>query len=384
MERKPGAYLKGSNPVTKEITIGFPRMMKEAGELRVFLPGFIQFLVNEGASVYLEEGYGSRSGFTFEDYQGASPAVSICSREQAFQQDFVIVLRSPRLDEFKLLGKKSCIISMLHYPTRPRRVQLLKELNARAISMDSIVNDRNLRLMEDMRAVSWNGLEVAFDVLEERWPGLDRGDGKPFRVLVIGTGMVGKHAMDAATKLGNIERNSDHMRAGGPGSLGIAVGRNLSTKAEIMEELFRQSDVLVDAAQRRDPSKPVVPNDWIAWLPEHAVITDLSVDPYTLEIDPPVVRGIEGVPQGNLDQYIFKPDDPNWDKTVPPSIPSTNRRTTVTCYSWPGIHPEASMLHYASQLEPLMQTLLKRGYNGLSLEGDYFERALYRASLKAW
>ena len=151
-----------------------------------------------------------------------------------------------------------------------------------------------------------------------------------------------------------------------------------------MEELFRQSDVLVDAAQRRDPSKPVVPNDWIAWLPEHAVITDLSVDPYTLEIDPPVVRGIEGVPQGNLDQYIFKPDDPNWDKTVPPSIPSTNRRTTVTCYSWPGIHPEASMLHYASQLEPLMQTLLKRGYNGLSLEGDYFERALYRASLKAW
>jgi alanine dehydrogenase len=384
MERKSGAYLKGSNPVTKEITIGFPRMMKEAGELRVFLPGFIQFLVNEGASVYLEEGYGSRSGFTFEDYQGASPAVSICSREQAFQQDFVIVLRSPRLDEFKLLGKKSCIISMLHYPTRPRRVQLLKELNARAISMDSIVNDRNLRLMEDMRAVSWNGLEVAFDVLEERWPGLDRGDGKPFRVLVIGTGMVGKHAMDAATKLGNIERNSDHMRAGGPGSLGIAVGRNLSTKAEIMEELFRQSDVLVDAAQRRDPSKPVVPNDWIAWLPEHAVITDLSVDPYTLEIDPPVVRGIEGVPQGNLDQYIFKPDDPNWDKTVPPSIPSTNRRTTVTCYSWPGIHPEASMLHYASQLEPLMQTLLKRGYNGLSLEGDYFERALYRASLKAW
>jgi alanine dehydrogenase len=384
MERKPGAYLKGSNPVTKEITIGFPRMMKEAGELRVFLPGFIQFLVNEGASVYLEEGYGSRSGFTFEDYQGASPAVSICSREQAFQQDFVIVLRSPRLDEFKLLGKKSCIISMLHYPTRPRRVQLLKELNARAVSMDSIVNDRNLRLMEDMRAVSWNGLEVAFDVLEERWPGLDRGDGKPFRVLVIGTGMVGKHAMDAATKLGNIERNSDHIRAGGPGSLAIAMGRNLSFRVDIMQDLFHQADILVDAAQRRDPSRPVVPNDWIAWLPEHVVITDLSVDPYTLDVDPPVVRGIEGIPQGNLDQYIFKPDDPGWDKTVPPSIPSVNRRITVTCYSWPGIHPEASMLHYASQLEPLMQTLLKRGYNSLSLEGDYFERALYRASLKAW
>jgi alanine dehydrogenase len=69
---------------------------------------------------------------------------------------------------------------------------------------------------------------------------------------------------------------------------------------------------------------------------------------------------------------------------VPSSIPSINRRTTVSCYSWPGIHPEASMRHYGQQMEPLMQALLKVGYNQLSLNGDYFERALHRASLKSW
>ena len=93
---------------------------------------------------------------------------------------------------------------------------------------------------------------------------------------------------------------------------------------------------------------------------------------------------IEGIPQGNLDQYIFEPEDPNWEKSVPASIQSKHRRTTVSCYSWPGIHPEASMRHYSSQLEPLVKVLLEKGYENLSMEGDYFERALYRASLEAW
>ncbi|HEX7975920.1 MAG TPA: hypothetical protein VF498_16040, partial [Anaerolineales bacterium] len=354
-------------------TIGFPRMMKEAGEKRVFLPEFIQYLTRLDAEVCLEEGYGSRSGYTFDDYRRANPAVHLCSREAAFQQDYVMILRSPRPEEFQMLRKGCCLISMLHFPTRPRRIQRLKEFGVNAISIDSIVNDNNVRLVENMKAVAWNGLEVAFNVLEKRWPDLCREDGKPIQVLVLGTGMVGKHAVDAATKLGNIERNNDHIRSGGHGSLAIALGRNASSSRPFMERLLQQTDILVDATQRRDCSLPVLPNEWIQCLPEHAILTDLSVDPYTLETTPQVVRGIEGIPQGNLNQYIFYPDDPVWDETVPASIPSQNRRTTVSCYSWPGIHPEASMLHYAQQLEPLMQVLLDTGYNGLSADGSYFE-----------
>ena len=363
-------------------TIGFPRMMKEPGEKRVFLPEFVQYVTRLGAIVYIEEGYGSRSGHSYDEYRRGNEAVRVCTREEAFQQDLVLVLRSPTMDEFKLIRPGSCLMSMLHYPTRPQRVSALKDLGVNAISLDSIVDDNNMRLVENMKAVAWNGLETAFDFLERRWPGL-QGE-RPFQVLILGTGMVGKHAVEAATKLGNTERNNDHIHSKGPGVVAMSIGRNITRHEATMRQLFQQADVLVDATQRRDTSQPVVPNDWIAWLPEHAVITDLAVDPYTLDTQPPVVRGVEGIPQGNLDQYVFEPEDPNWTKTVADSIPSTHRKTVVSCYSWPGIHPETCMRHYAQQLEPLMEVLLQRGYAGLSDEGSYFERALYRATLPAW
>ncbi|MCE1255414.1 MAG: alanine dehydrogenase, partial [Anaerolineae bacterium] len=199
--------------------------------------------------------------------------------------------------------------------------------------------------------------------------------------VIMGTGMVGKHAIEAATKLGNIERNNRHMELSGQGAIAIGIGRNLISDEESMKNLLSDADMLVDATQRRNPSKPVIPNDWIKWLPEHAVIVDLSVDPYLMDHNPPIVRGIEGIPQGNLDQYIFYPNDPNWDANIPKQIPTLERRTTVTCYSWPGIHPEACMEHYARQLMPLMEELLVTGYNNLNENGKYFERALVRAKL---
>jgi len=363
-------------------TLGLPRMRNEAGERRVFLPDFVQFIASLGVNVYIEEGYGSRSGYTFEHYKRANPLIHKTNQQGAYQQDVVLILRSPKPDELQLMKPGGILFSMLHFPTRPRRVQRLVDLGIKAISMDSIANDVNIRLIENMQAVAWNGLEAAFDVLEKCWPGLVPPDGRPIRVLVLGTGMVGKYAIDAATKLGNIERNNDHIAGGGPGALAISVGRSITTNPQTMQLLMGQADILVDATQRRDTSQPVVSNEWIAWLPEHAVIADLAVDPYTLGADPPVVRGIEGIPQGSLDQYIFDAADPNWDKTMPESIPSKNRRATVTCYSWPGVHPEACMDHYASQMEPLIEVLFERGYDELSLEGEYFERALYRATLK--
>jgi alanine dehydrogenase len=151
-----------------------------------------------------------------------------------------------------------------------------------------------------------------------------------------------------------------------------------------MKAELSRADILVDATQRTDSSRPLIPNEWVAWLPEHAVIADLCVDPYLPEDSPPVVRAIEGIPRGNLDHYVFAPEDPDWSATVPSSIPTLNRRHVVSCYSWPGIHPRECMEHYGRQLLPVVETLVRLGYNGLSPAGDAAARAVYRGSLRAY
>jgi alanine dehydrogenase len=254
-----------------------------------------------------------------------------------------------------------------------------------AVSLDSIADDQGRRLVENCRAVAWNGLGAAFDALARTYPPLAGPRSAPLRVTIMGAGAIGKHAVEAATKYGSVLRDDTYGRLGVPGVEVVTVGRNLSGDAAYMTERLRQTDVLVDATQRGDTSRPLVPNSWIGGMPEHAVICDLVVDPYLLEADPPTMRGIEGIPQGNLDRFVFDPGDPDWDATVPAQVRSDERRTVVSCYSWPGVHPDECMELYGIQLDPLLHTLVARGgIGGIRADGDFHERALHRASLRPW
>jgi len=80
-------------------------------------------------------------------------------------------------------------------------------------------------------------------------------------------------------------------------------------------------------------------------LPDDAVLLDLAADPYDFSVDPPRVKGIEGVPQGNLDQWVFGRDDPVWDR-LDPRVRANHRRVALSCYSWPGLRPRQCMSVY--------------------------------------
>ena len=367
----------------RRVTVGFPRMHREASERRDFLPPLVGLLAANGAEVHVESGIGSGMGYTDLDYSMLSPDVHVTDEDDAYRQDIVIGLRAPE-GRYERLRPGAVLVSMLHFATRPARVRMLHELGIDAVSLDLIRDDDGRRLVENLRSVAWNGIAAGFAALERTWPELLGPRHATVKVLIMGAGRVGRHAVEFATKYGDDARNEALTRAGVPGIEVVTVGRNLTADADYLKGRLLMTDLLVDATARRDPSQPVIPNAWLALLPKHAVICDLAVDPYLLDVRPRVVRGIEGIPQGNLDQWEFGPDDPAWD-LLPPGVPTGERRTVVSCYSWPGVRPEPCMHVYGSQLAPLLEALVvRRGLEGIGPGGRFHERALWRGSLRGW
>ena len=365
------------------LTFGFPRMHKEPGERRDFLPELAGLAASLGCDVAVETGIGSDMGYTDQDYTARSSRIRIADEATCYAQDVVVVLRAP-IGKFDWMRRGATLLAMLHFPTRPARVRHLEDLGIDAISLDTIEDDEGRRLVVNSKAVAWNGLEAAFETLERTWPALTSRERGPVRVTVMGAGEIGKHAVEAATKYGNAERSELLTRYGLPGVEVLTIGRNLTCHEDYLRERLKVTDVLVDATQRHDPSAPLVRNECLGLLPTHAVICDLVVDPYLLSVDPPTVRGIEGIPQGNLDRFVFDVDDPAWDE-LPPEIPTAERRPVVSCYSWPGVHPKRCMELYGRQLAPLLETLVERGgFERVRSDGSFHERALFRGSLRAW
>lgn len=365
------------------ITVGFPRMHKEPGERRDFLPPLIGLVAALGADVRVESGIGSAMGYVDADYTVVSPRVRAVDAAEAYGADVVVILRAPD-GHYDRLRPGAILLSMLHFPTRPGRVAELAARGIDAVSIDTLVDDDGHRLAENLRSVAWNGIGAAFQALERRWPAMTVRGRPPVRVTIMGAGTVGKHAVEFATKYGDDARNEAFMRLGLAGVEVATTGRNLTRDPDYLRGRLTLTDILVDATQRHDPSVPLVPNAWLGLMPEHAVVCDLVVDPYLLDSDPVVVRGIEGIPQGDLDQWEFGVEDPAWDR-VPPVIPTTQRRTVVSCYSWPGVRPEPCMHVYGSQLSPILGALVTSGgLDAIRPEGTLHERAIWRASLRAW
>ena len=89
----------------------------------------------------------------------------------------------------------------------------------------------------------------------------------------MGSGEIGKLAANTAIKF------TDR-----PVVVSI-VGRSV-TRSQTLDPLLKESDILVDASKRHEPWKSIISNHQLALLPEDALIVDLSVDDYDVNISP--------------------------------------------------------------------------------------------------
>jgi alanine dehydrogenase len=367
------------------LSVGLPRMHEEAEERRDFLPDLVRAIDRLGASaIVLEPRYGSGVGHQIEEYLEISSSVRMASFAECLDQDVVLVLRCPDLEDLGRLRPGTLLISMMHYRTRPERVVALTERAVHALSLDAIADDSGRRLVENLEMVAWTGVREAFRQIERFHPNFDHPSRRPLHVTCLGAGAVGGHAVHAATRYGDRELREALVARKVPGVEATVVDFDLTSHEDYMLARLETTDLLIDATQRTDPSRPVIPNTWLAAMPADGVVLDLACDPYDLGSVPPIVKGIEGIPHGSLHKYVFAVDDPAWAR-LDPRIETVNRRLALSCYSWPGLEPIASMRTYGGQLEPILQVIFEKPVTEWDPEGDSsVERAVARAEVARW
>lgn len=365
--------------------VGLPRMHKEPAEVRDLLPSFVSFLVGRGVTgVVIEEGYGSGMGYSHDDYLRISPRVKVGSLEDCLAQDIIVVIRAPDDGALRMIRPGAVLLTMLHFSTQPRRNELLVVRDVRAVSLDSIVDDRGRRLIENMSAVGWNGLEVGFRELAHRHPAFEDVDRPPIEVTILGSGAVAGAAAFAATRYGDQDLHARMVARGVKGVEVTTIDHDLTRDPGYMMDRLSETEVLVDATRRPDPTQVIVPNSWLGWLPLHAVIVDLAADPYDFETTPPIVKGIEGLPHGDLDRFVFSQTDPAYEG-LSEHMATENRRCAISCYSWPGVHPRECMEIYGAQLEPVMDVVLSTAPDDWDLAAsNHMQRAVARAEVRTW
>lgn len=359
--------------------MAFPIIHEEKSEKRDFLPSLFRKLGKyPGLRIYLEKGYGMKLGIAEDEYTNANPNVTFVSADEVFTKEAVIVVRVPKFERIRKMRRKAVLVSMLHYVTRPRLVELLDEKDILCFSMDSIVDDWFNRIFVNFPGTSGPAMRAGFAELGKRMPEFSSPARRPINATILG---LGKTAQAAAKALENCSE-PDFSRYGVSGIIVRMLPQSITSRHDLLGSILTDTDILVDCTKRSDPSAIIVPNRLLCSLPPHAVIVDVSSDPYDAGTIPPQVKAIEGIPYGTLDKYAFETDDPFY-ASIDPLVDTACRRTVVTCNAWPGSEPEECMRVYEEQLLPLIRVLLENDPGKISLESDdMYERALARSTLK--
>lgn len=354
-------------------------MDKEQGEKRDFLPDFFEKLRDFNVKIYLEKSYGAKLGYTEKDYIRANKNIYFVERETVFKQNIIIVIRAPELHFIDLMQPNSGLISMLHYDTRPQLLSKLKKKNIHGFSLDSIVDDRNQRLVVSYELTAYGGVQAAFTQLRKKIINNQLLKGKPLKVSILGMGNLGFQAAKYSFK----EFNQQKFEMYGVEGISVEFLEKEITKFQnSLEKILNETDLLIDSTKRVDSTQVIIPNQWLGYLPSNSVILDLTADPYKLNGKQIQQKAIEGIPHGNIDKYVFTSDDPAWEKDIPKEIESINRRETISCNAWPSVMARECMELYGEKIWPFLKVLLKKGFQ-LNVDSEnHDERAISKSTVE--
>jgi len=258
------------------------------GEGRVALiPAACSVLTSAGHRVFMETRAGLGSGYTDEDYRNAG--VEIVDNQDSLYEaaDLIVKVKQPLEEGLKHLQARHTVFSFLHLAPQPVLTRQLCDIGLTAIAFESVVDESGHRpLLAPMSKVAGRlavigGAGYLFQNNGGKGillGGIDTTDNG--KVVVLGAGVAGVHAIETAVSLGaNVtvfdldQAKLERLESRFQNCTGV-----LSSEQAIADEISN-ADLVVSAvmvAGRRAPV--VIMESMVESMFRGSVIVDIAID----------------------------------------------------------------------------------------------------------
>jgi alanine dehydrogenase len=268
--------------------VGVPKEIKPH-EYRVGLtPESVREYVAAGHHVLVQAGAGAGIGADDETYRRAGAAIVDTAAEVFATAEMIVKVKEPQATEWVQLREGQILFTYLHLAPDPEQARGLLESGCTAIAYETVTDAKGgLPLLAPMSEVAGRlSIEAAGAALQRHAGGrgilLGGVPGvQPARVVVIGGGVVGTHAVRMAAGLGAevtiLDRSIPRLRELDD-LLEGRVRTRFSTIEAIEQEVFA-ADVVIGAVLIPGASAPkLVTRDMLKSMKPGAVVVDVAID----------------------------------------------------------------------------------------------------------
>jgi len=272
----------------KSISIGIPAESGENEKRVALTPEAVNLLVENGNTVYVQEGAGLGSNYTDNNYS-ENGAVITRTADEVFNCDLVIKVAPFSAEEVGKLHHRRTVLSFLKVLKQSREALTgMMQKNITALAFEKIKDKhQELPVVESMSEISGvTSILIASEYLSNQHGGKGVMLGgisgvTPSEVIIIGAGTAGEYAARAALGLGAevmVFDNSVHRLR----KFQSIVGQRLQTSVyhpQVLKKALKSADVLIGAIQIED-LRPWyhITEDMVKKMKKGSVMIDLSID----------------------------------------------------------------------------------------------------------
>jgi len=267
--------------------IGVPKEIK-TDEFRVGItPSGVRELIKTSNSVLIETGAGLGSGFDDSAYIQAGGTIVENADDVYVRAEMILKVKEPIEIEYERLREGQILFTYLHLAADKRLTEVLCEKKITALAYETLRVGRRLPLLEPMSEIAGRMATLFGAVHLGRYNG---GSGRLLggavgvetnRVVVLGAGVAGKAAADAAAGLGaevvmfdiNIERLTYLRDVMSP-----RVSMMYSTHEAILNSI-NNADLVIGTVLLPGAKAPkLITRDMLGVMKRGSVLVDVSID----------------------------------------------------------------------------------------------------------